>query len=345
MDSSETIKFASEVYRQNLWKNADVVNYLVTQRKLSKDSLESFRVGYADKRILSRVASEQGNEANVRSLQLVGSDYDFFDGYITFPVFKNDTYYNINGRAFKENPIPHKTITDIPKIMPFNPAALDKTSVIIVESPIDAITLVQHGFNSTAILSVNVTPEMVKLFDGLSCYILLDSDDSGRRGSHKLCQKLWGVAKKIYDVEFPGNLVKKEDANSYFSRNSEAVGRMKFLLKNCWPISERPFTYKPKHQTKKIKELDLQVDIVELGREIFSDHYTIDKGKELWVRCPKHKAGTEVNPSLRIGGKKNIFYCHGCVEGGGPIHLVHWFYEMNWEEAEAWLKEWYERRK
>lgn len=333
------------MYAKNIWHYPDVLNYLINTRKISKDSIVRFSVGYACDKILSEHISDDSTALEIaRKHKLVGHDYDFFDGYITFPIYDLDNCYNINGRAFGDYAVTHKTVFDIEKNVPFNPDALKKTSVMITESPIDTITLVQAGFNATAILSSAMSMEMTQLFEGLSCYIMLDTDDSGRNGTHKVASKLWGVAKKIYDVKIPGNLSKKEDANSYFCRNPEATARIKFLLKNSWPISEPLFKYIPEHKTKTMKQLDVDVDIVELGRDLFKDEYKMDKGKEVWVRCPHHKAGTEQAPSLRIGGKKNIFYCYGCQVGGGPIHLVHWHLGVTWEEAEEWLLRWKNER-
>ena len=56
--------------------------------------------------------------------------------------------------------------------------------------------------------------------------------------------------------------------------------------------------------------------IKETGHLIVGHNYEgihiidIDKGSEMWVRCPHHKQGTEKDRSLWVGGNnKNIFYC------------------------------------
>ena len=343
---SDAIRYLSDIYHEAIWKNSDVLNYLVGTRGLTEDTIREYRIGYASNRILSKSEMQEDIRATLKEYNLVGDKYDFFDGYITFPIFNGKTYHNVNGRAFGENNIPHKTVTDIKKDMPYNPKALQKTAVVIVESPIDALTLVQAGFNAVAVLSASMSQNMISLFDGISCYVMLDTDDSGRIGTTKIISKLWGTAHKLYDIEIPGKTGKKEDANSYFCRNKQAKARLRFLLKNSWPIIEAPSIRPPQRKTGKSNELDSEVDIVALGRDLFKGSYVIDKANELWVRCPHHKQGLEKIPSLRIGGKKNIFYCHGCQIGGGPVRLVHWHLNLEgWDEAVSWLEDWVSKNK
>jgi len=94
-----------------------------------------------------------------------------------------------------------------------------------------------------------------------------------------------------------------------------------------------------KKEKKILNAWEDNIDVVAVGRIVFKNEHHVDKGDELWVRCPFHKEGKETNRSLWIGGKKNIWYCFGCQKGGGPIFLASWGQKIPLEEGKQWISE------
>jgi len=337
MQKTQVLKNTSDIYHENIWVSPLALNYLINERGLTEQSIERFRLGFAKGNLVNKIAKSEKWLAEAISLGIVKyNSVDFFEGYITIPIFHNGLYENIYSRNLtNKQATPHKTLPNIPKNTVYN--LVDSVnSVIIVESPLDAITLQQHGFNSCAVLGIKLSQPAINSFHNKICYILFDSDSSGKTGANNLAKKLAPVAKNVYIVKFPTSQVKM-DANLYFRTNKNAKDRLIFLLKNSAPINFREFGgIRKKTKKNLIACAEDQVDIVVVGRELFDDY--IEKGNGIWVNCPIHKGGNESNKSLLIGGK-NMFYCFGCNVGGGPVKLVSWVKGISREEAKLWIQE------
>ncbi len=330
----EVLEKVVNLYQENLWKNPEALNYLIDQRGLKEDILKRYKVGYASGNLLSN--TDLGFDFSNSGLI---TDYgDFFDGFIVFPAFINDHYYNLIGRNLEANGRSNHLIRYGKEVV-YNLEGLSKGSIILTESAIDTLTLIQAKLNACGVMGVKLSDESVPMFRDKICFILFDKDPSGYTGGYKAAEKLIRVAKRVYVIEFPNKTGTKVDVNSYFQRIKNPEKRIVYIMKNSRPISPAQFTLKEWKRTKKNNFEEDKVDIVKIGRELFKENYYVDKGHELWVRCPHHKQGGETAPSLWIGGNKNIFNCFGCQQGGGPIKLVAWHLEMSFPDARDYIRE------
>jgi DNA primase len=340
MKITEVLKKVSDVYHNNIWKYPEVLNYLIVERGLNENMIKKFRLGFAKGNVVNHIAKEEGwYSIAMESSVLTKNDNDFFEGYITFPVFYHDNYLNIYGRSFNRR-IPHIMLTGYKKSCVYNKEALDEEAVIIVESCIDVVTLIQNGFNSCGIFGTSISKDMRECFKDKVCYILLDKDSAGISGATNVANILYNIASKVFILEFPGNSSTKMDVNKYFLTTKLASKRLRFLLKNSVPFIGPPFTVPQKIKKEKkeiINKLNNKVNIVELAKDLFKGEDYVDKGNGLWIRCPHHSDGQERNRSLWVGGNKNIFYCFGCHVGGGPVKLITWHFHLNFNEAIEWL--------
>lgn len=341
MDKQTVLNKAAKIYRDCLWDTPKAINYLVQERGLTESILFQYKIGCAKGNILAKTARQDGwYHAAVQYGLIVGDEgTDFFEGYIIFPVFVTDNCVNIAGRSFEGHDCAHKTLPNTPKEVPYNFEVLSADAVMITEAPIDALTLLQHGFLACSTLGAAVNKQLIPHFRDKICYIAFDNDEAGKIAAMKLGKRLSWVAKKARIVRFPENISGKMDVNLFFRQTPRAKWRMKFLLKKSLPISSHEFENNQEEQTKKrASYAEDQINIVKVGKVLFKDEYITDKGNEIWVRCPNHKQGTEKNKSLWIGGKKNIFVCFGCVTGGGSVKLVMWHLKLSTEDARAWIR-------
>lgn len=238
----------------------------------------------------------------------------------------------MTGRSFPDKETLHLLISG-PKNFPYNYNALKKRGVILTESPIDALTLIQNGFNAVGIYGCGISDDMADSFKGKLCYIFLDYDNAGRIGASQISKKLLQRYCEVHILELPKRLSIKVDINSYFLSTQEAKDRVRYLIQNSVAI-KKPVFGKIINRRKKLK-YD-KMNIVMVGKELFDDY--MEKGNGIWIRCPHHKEGTEINNSLWIGGDKNIFNCFGCNHGGGVIGLVQWHLKLTQQQAIDWLE-------
>lgn len=331
---NELLSKAVDLYEKRLWSNPSVLNYLTKERGLLPQTIKQFKIGYCNNDL-----TNTGTPGNSHKLV---SDYgDYFNGYITFPILKKGEPISMYGRGFSTERSPHLNYRDLDKSFPYNGDALEKSGyVIVVESPIDAITLQQAGYSSIALLGSSMVDDSVELFKGKVVYLLFDTDDAGAIGEAKVSTKLYPVAKEVHILKIPGKIGIKQDANSFFLRVASAKARIKLLMENSDPISEPVFLdkiYKEKNKKIKNEKAD-SIDIKKVAEELLGHDYKVDNSG-WWYICPHHKEGTETYPSLWVGGNKNIFSCFGCNEGGGPIYFVKWHLGITFEEARKWLEE------
>ncbi|MCK9369400.1 CHC2 zinc finger domain-containing protein [Candidatus Dojkabacteria bacterium] len=345
MTKEKLFEIAAEKYKATLWENAEAMNYLVKERGLSTDVIDQFNLGLCSGQISELAKGDKDIEEAAIKASLIIGERDALEGYIVFPIYSNSTIMSFYGRNFNSpSTKPHMLLKDTNKSVLYNQAALSENAVVVNESPIDALTLVQHGFNALSVMGSCVSKESVKLFAGKTVYILFDNDSAGASGSEKTADRLLGTAKSIHILSFGCKYAEKVDVNSYFIGVANAVDRIKFMVKFSSPISKTPIPKKEKRKIKKVKNIERiedDISIVEIGKLLFGDYKMIGEN-EMWVRCPHHKEGTEKNFSLKIGGNKNIFYCFGCNTGGGPISLVKWHFGISFIEALKWFKEHYD---
>jgi len=311
-----TLENLSKEYKKSFWKSAKALNYLTIDRKLSEEVLDKFDVGYVT----------SGDDRVSK----------FLSGFITFPVRNKGKTVNIYGRYLGDCEVSHTTLPSIPKDYLYNEEALEKNAVILVESPIDVLTLDQYKFNSCAIMGTRLKNSLIDKFKNKLVFILFDNDTSGRIAAINLAQKLLQVTPKVHIVHFPSKRGGGDDPNSYFARAKRLPDlRLKFLLENSLPIKKKPV-----HKERKKREYleGIDADVVAIGRILFKDSDYIDKGSELWVSCPKHNEGMERTRSLRIGGPKNVAWCFGCNKGGNAVFFVSWILDISIPEAVEWIR-------
>lgn len=334
MLSQSLFEDAVKLYSKSLQINSTILDYLIKERGITKRSIEKFELGYCYGHEVSSISD---------SCFLVKGNKDYFSEYIVFPIRDGDgKLVNIYGRSITKEK-KHLLLPHITKENLYNPNALNKQHIVIVEGTIDAITMDQTGFNAVGLMGAHLKKECKKYFVGKNVYVFLDKDNAGRIGTSAITNLLLDVTKELRVIVLPNISSYKEDANSYFLLNREMFrDRILFLVKKSLPIKQRIFP-RTIRRKKKCQPLEDKIDIIKLGKKLFKRYD--DRGSSLWLRCPFHSGGNETVSSLQIGGKSNIFYCYGCHVGGGPVRLVYkavYSYLCEWkgtEKAKVWIRE------
>jgi DNA primase len=227
---AEDAKLLSQVieyYHQCLLQSPEALAYLEKRGIGSKEAIETFKLGFANRTLGYRLpASNRVEGAVIRgALQRVGlyraSGHEHLSGSIVIPVIaENGEVTEVYGRKVNDNlregtplhlylPGPHRGV--------WNAAALGTMpEVILCEALIDALTFWCAGYrNVTASYGVEgFTADHLVAFKHAGIQRVLiayDRDEAGDRAAEKLSKQLLAEGLDCYRILFPKGM----DANEY----------------------------------------------------------------------------------------------------------------------------------
>jgi DNA primase len=202
------------VYEKAFAENTRGYEYLHLQRCLPVELTSRFRIGLADGRLADLLPKEGPVLDELDQLGIIHREdgWERFHNCVVFPVYAADgTIATLYGRKADHapglrEPFEHRKNSDWEGgrhyFLPNRPRGLwnlacarDCTEVIVVESVIDALSVMAAGFgNVLSIQSANgLDDREIEDLQRLGVQrftLLLDGDDAGRRGAEKLLERL-----------------------------------------------------------------------------------------------------------------------------------------------------------
>lgn len=245
------LKKAEEFFYQS---SARVKSSYFKKRKLSKETVESFRLGYAEGNGLCKYLAANGVSEDVAEKagllctdEKSGKRYEKFWKRIMFPIHdENGNTIGFGGRVTgDEKPkylnSPESVVFD----KSHNLFALDiaksanEDNFLLCEGFVDVISLHQNGFsNAVASLGTAFTAGQAELLRKYkqSVYLVYDSDGPGQIATEKAIQLLFkeNIEVKVVSVapyKDVDELLVKEGPDAFKKRMDEAESGIHFLAK------------------------------------------------------------------------------------------------------------------
>ena len=179
-------------YHNNLLQNKKALKYLIIERGITYESIERFKLGF---------------------IRMEEQDW------ISIPAFKDEIPVFIKYRK-----LPPDTRPDLEKcrrekdgesILLNHDALKDYNEIYLCEGELDAITLIQNGYENTVGTTVGAGTLKPDWYEQLiikeKLYICFDADDAGQKAARDIWATRLGIG-KCWNVELP----KGEDVNSFF---------------------------------------------------------------------------------------------------------------------------------
>lgn len=206
----ELNKVALDFFKKNLFEQAstNAINYLTNTRRLSKDTINKFEIGYAENSwdsLYNFLSKEKNypNELIIASGLFIlkenqSSYYDRFRNRIIFPIInENNNIVGFGGRSLLTVPQEAKYINS-PETLIFNKSTvlyglnLAKEEIkklnyaILTEGYLDVITAHQYGLTNTVAtlgtaLSTSQIRLLTKYIDSKKICLCLDTDAAGKK--------------------------------------------------------------------------------------------------------------------------------------------------------------------
>jgi len=277
---------------------------------------------------------------------------------IVFPTILNGQVVMVTSRLIENGDYKHIHLLVNSKETPYGLVSQPVLSntLIIVESPICALTLQQCQYNAVAIYGVNWATAMLPYFKSLTPhvnrFILLADNDKNKAGVTGFTKFGGLLAREVAPIATVGLAIMPEldglmkvDANDYWMAQPETFKAVIDTLittpnidLNVLP-TEAPPTPKYSEPTRPIdmetipQKIRAAVDIFETCKVLGITCH--GSGERLAAICPVH---ADTNPSMTIYPQTNTFYCWSCGKGGDVINLVEFVLGCDFRTAIQWFQ-------
>jgi DNA primase len=340
----ESNKLAKEIYHKQLRCNPKATKYCL-DRGLTKSTLSKYQIGYANNyNILVQVLRSKGLPYS--HLTSYDGSCDLLKNRIIIPCSVMGNVVLFTGRSFPTHD-PKYLYSRGPISFLFNQDLVNKSDrIIVVESPICAMTLTQLGL--PAVAKFGTGKEILSNIPKSShIYFMPDIEKSkiGVIDSVQCSAWMYSEGYKHIKICLLSGYEDKIDPNSYMLTH-EKSDLLRHLKQSLTPedVDQKIFNSAYEKYTKVDLTPTLRVgnDIDKVKSQvklsnIINQYTSIDKetGTMLTCACPFHN---ESKPSFFVYKKTETFFCFGCRTGGDVIAFVQKIEGISFMEAINKLK-------
>jgi len=165
----------------------------VEERKISRNTIERFRVGYAPGDRLPRYLTFKGLDLGLaHDVGLLTSRGPFFQGRIIVPeTDAQGRVIHLCGRDIRGRDPKYLFMAGIPKPVYGLVRLRRGFPVFVVEGVFDWLTLLQWGYQAVCLLGTSLKKnDALQLCQAKRVYLALDNDEAGERGTRELGERL-----------------------------------------------------------------------------------------------------------------------------------------------------------
>ena len=224
-------------YHQRFLDRPDGLKYLVKIRGITNVThFKNYQIGYADGSLLEALPQDANSIDLFKALGvLTNKGRELLKGCVVFPLFDDQgNVVNLYGRRLVNGEVNHLYLPGA-KVGLWNyQAAKRSSSLLLTESLIDALTLIDRGLQDVmSCYGVHgLTDDLLAHFEKCNIKditLCFDGDDAGKRGIEKVTLQLKEKNIKTQAIELPAG----EDINSFLNRHP--IGDFQSLLKASNP--------------------------------------------------------------------------------------------------------------
>jgi len=230
---NRVIEFYHTAFAEDLRAKEYLINRGITDNAIFSD----FKIGFANGTLLNTLPGDGDIFEQLKQIGvLTGKGNEHFYGYMTFPLYDlNGNPAGIYGRRIDDlisgNVPDHLYLPGERHGLLNRQAAKSHDEIILTESVIDSLTLINAGIRNTIPCygTNGLTPDHVRLFkqSGLeTVYICFDADESGAKATKSVSSRLQAENIRTHALNLPDG----HDINDFFLLTANAKDQFKELL-------------------------------------------------------------------------------------------------------------------
>ncbi len=241
------LRYAARFYARHL----DSALPYLESRGICQDTAESYLLGASPGKegLKESLQAESFTLDTIRAAGLLNQyDEDFFQDRLVVPIRVNGLVLGFYGRALDEdNPVKHLNMSSdrlIKTSAPFNWDAR-REEVIVVEGVLDALSLIEQGYNNAVAVFGTQGLAADKYLDLLSessvktIYLCYDGDESGSKGARRDAYALedLGYEVRIANIDDmdPNEFMQDNEPGAFQERFDEAVPAIQWEIDRVDP--------------------------------------------------------------------------------------------------------------
>lgn len=240
VNPAQRVKLLTRVagfYQKTFANRPDGMKYLVKQRGIANVShFKNYQLGYADGSLLEALPQDEDSLKLFKALGvLTDKGRELLHDCVVFPLFDDQgNVVNLYGRRVVDGEVNHLYLPG-PKVGLWNyQAAKRSQSILLTESVIDALTLIDRGLHDVMpCYGVHgLTEDLLHHLEKCNTRdvtLCFDGDDAGKRGIEKVSSQLKEKNITVHAIALPDG----EDVNSFLNRHP--IEAFQALLKDINP--------------------------------------------------------------------------------------------------------------
>ena len=282
MNKQEYLKKYAELCCSNLKENKRILVLLKNLGIHENYIFDNFQIGYSNGNLLETIGDNKDLVDYFIEIGIIKNNKEEYINHLTFPIY-DDNKIIVNVAYYNPHPQRKNKLQFLNSSGIFNSSFLKhNTEIILTESPIDALLLIQNNYPNTTFLLGDDSKYISFIKDNNIRKVTFTFDDKERL-YFELTKN--GVSTKRINIDF--EKIKKPEANSYLESIFKKNETENSLSKDMMQVIENGFLFQFPHLSYRVvgnfneNSLKLKANIKVFNKtDVFMDSIELYKNRD-----------------------------------------------------------------
>ena len=282
MNKQEYLKKYAELCCLNLKENKRILALVKNLGVFENYIFDNFQIGYSNGNLIETIGENKDLIDCFTEIGIIKNNKEEFTNHLTFPIYDNNKAI-VNVAYYNPHPQSKNKLQFLNSNGIFNSSFLkNNPEVILTESPIDALLLIQNNYPNTTFL-IGEDLKYISFFKENNIRKVIFTFDGKERLYFELTKN--GVSTRRINIDF--ELLKNPEASSYLESMFKKNETENSLSKDMMQVIENGFLFQLPHLSYRVvgnfneNSLKLKANIKAFNKtEIFMDSIELYKNRD-----------------------------------------------------------------